>query len=722
MKKCLSGLLGMTAMFLAAADYQIKVFNDANRNGVWDSGEQPLPGIVVSNYTNLAITDTDGKAVLPVEDNYNMLWVHEPTGFRAVRRYQQSAGGNISFSLHAIPVKKSTKFIQLADTESNNLSNILPEVKSLAAKLNTDFILVSGDLCRFPGIAIHADTLNEKTMDCEVIYTIGNHDIVSNQEDGTNYQDYLGPYWYSFERNNLLFIALPMHYGEVEMPYDLKDFGDWLKKLLAILPADQKIVLLGHNLPGQQMPPVIPSNSGNVELGNRLAGVFFGHWHMNMVLHDPNGNGSAYCVANPNKAGIDHDPATIRFAEIADNGQVQSRLIWTDYKGYVRPTAFFKALPKTSAESLQFLNSTTHNAYFPQITADKITPAWVQQIPQSFQYSTPLLMDNFLYIGVADDAEGLNGGVIKVNASTGKIAGGYNTGYSVRNSLAADGQNTVFGSDVRGNVFAINADTMKPVFTIPATRAGVPPVMNGVTLENNVLYAGLCTDLKAIDTTNGNVLWQNSAWKGSHTFNGVLTLTDDLVISVSNWRGVFANRRDNGELSWQRTERNMIYNSATPVYADGKLWVKSGTAVYVLNPADGSEINEFKISGADVQSAAPVVVLPECLIVATSKRGIVALDKNTGSELWSFEQIGTALADAYPYAFKTKTVEAPVVVTAESVWFGAADGVLYQLDVKTGKQKSAINLGSQVLSAPLIFNDRLYITTAAGNLYAFELK
>jgi len=44
------------------------VFEDTNRNGSRDGGEVGVPGVGVSNGTDVAVTDAEGRWSLPVED------------------------------------------------------------------------------------------------------------------------------------------------------------------------------------------------------------------------------------------------------------------------------------------------------------------------------------------------------------------------------------------------------------------------------------------------------------------------------------------------------------------------------------------------------------------------------------------------------------------------------------------------------------------------------
>lgn len=626
--------------------------------------------------------------------------------------------------MYKVPTHDSVKFLTIADAETGDLSPITANVKQLAHEYDVDFIYIAGDLCRKYGIIEHAEEINEEKMGRETIYTIGNHDIVAPFEDGTNYEDYLAPFWYSFERSGVLFIVVPMSYGDVVLPYNLKTFGDWLKTMLTILPQDMKIVLLSHEVPGRVLPPTIPSNFGNVELGSRLAGAFFGHWHLNMVLHDPQTGAAAYGTAPPHKAGIDHDAGSYRFATIRPNGEISSSLIFHEYPENPRSYQLIKPLPATQEEVTTLYNSPAHNGAKADIEVTELQPAWIAELPTEIGAngriwnSSPLLIDNKLFIGITDDAEGKSGGVAIFSASTGKFIKFIKLGYSVKNSLAYNG-GAVYGNDSRGNIFSIDANTLNLNWIVSARTGGVPPTNNGVIALDGVVYGGFAYELKAVDAS-GKVVWQNSEWKGSHSCVGCYTIANNMLIANSVWGGTFANDLKSGKLIWKRTERPTIYTAATPVFADGAIWIKGEKIVHALNPQTGEDI--FKVDlKTDLQSATPIVVLPQAIIVTTSYQGIFAISRQTGETIWNFKDIGIGLIDTIPYNQNSKTVEAPLTVTQDMVWFGALDGYLYGLELTTGKLKQKYNLSAPIIAAPVVLKDRVYVAPMGRNIYAFEV-
>ena len=92
---------------------------------------------------------------------------------------------------------------------------------------------------------------------------------------------------------------------------------------------------------------------------------------------------------------------------------------------------------------------------------------------------------------------------------------------------------------------------------------------------------------------------------------------------------------------------------------------------------------------------------------------IVALNKKDGSKVWEKQM--------------SYTWSSPVCVYNESgkghVIYGASDGVLYELDGKTGEMESTLKISDgNIEASPAIYNDIMIIGTRAGRICGVKLK
>lgn len=77
-----AALLAFLAASPAFADtIRGRVFEDLNANARWDTGEPGLPGVAVSDGTQLVATDADGRYALEVDDDCTVFAI-KPAGFR----------------------------------------------------------------------------------------------------------------------------------------------------------------------------------------------------------------------------------------------------------------------------------------------------------------------------------------------------------------------------------------------------------------------------------------------------------------------------------------------------------------------------------------------------------------------------------------------------------------------------------------------------------------
>lgn len=92
---------------------------------------------------------------------------------------------------------------------------------------------------------------------------------------------------------------------------------------------------------------------------------------------------------------------------------------------------------------------------------------------------------------------------------------------------------------------------------------------------------------------------------------------------------------------------------------------------------------------------------------------LVALDKNSGEEVWRLEM------DNYCWSSPVDIYDSygkGYIMQADSV------GNLYLIEGKTGKILNVINLGSNIESSPAIFNDTLVVATRGGKIFGVKVN
>ena len=250
--------LAMTTLS-GAAPLTGLVFNDANGNGVRDSGEAGLAGIEVSNGETVVRTDSNGAYA--IDPGPEPVFVVKPSGWalaedaRHLTKFYNASGGD--FALAKAEEPAAFKVLVFTDTQPADPKELGYFEKTLvtprAGKSGCAFGVTLGDLVYdrpdlFGGIQ---DAVAQIGIPWH--HVPGNHDINvlagSEQDAVAAYEGAFGPSTYAFRYAHATFLALddvrprggPRYVGGF-MPSQLSFLG----AVIHDTPADDLIVLLLH--------------------------------------------------------------------------------------------------------------------------------------------------------------------------------------------------------------------------------------------------------------------------------------------------------------------------------------------------------------------------------------------------------------------------------------------------------------------------------------------
>jgi hypothetical protein len=246
------------------------IFNDANGNGVFDSSEQPVSGVVVSNQLEIVTTDAAGRYQLPADEN-TIVFVSVPTDWQTVGSWWHTVASSdsISFGLRAERQPRSFRFIHASDPhiDSAHIERVR-RFRTLADSIGPALTLLSGDLIydaasqREPRARGFFEMFVTEMKPLRTPYwTVpGNHDhfgIIPSRShvpathplyNRGMYRHYLGPDYYSFNYGGVHFIGLntvqlddSAYYGGV----DSLQLA-WMTRDVAALSASTPIVMFSH--------------------------------------------------------------------------------------------------------------------------------------------------------------------------------------------------------------------------------------------------------------------------------------------------------------------------------------------------------------------------------------------------------------------------------------------------------------------------------------------
>jgi hypothetical protein len=262
------------------------VFNDANGNGVLDSHEQPISGVVVSNQLDVVTTDAAGRYQLSADEK-TIVFVSVPTDWQTAGSWWHTVASSdsISFGLRAEPQPRSFRFIHASDTHIDTAHvDRVRRFTALADSISPALTLIAGDLI-YDAMSqqeprarrFFEQFLAEMKLRAPYWTVPGNHDhfgIIPSRSHVPEthplynrgmYRLYLGPEYYSFNYGGVHFIGL-----DTVQPDDSAYYGGvdslqlaWLTRDVAALPASMPIVVFAH-IP---LASGLESMSGYLDMG-----------------------------------------------------------------------------------------------------------------------------------------------------------------------------------------------------------------------------------------------------------------------------------------------------------------------------------------------------------------------------------------------------------------------------------------------------------------------
>ena len=145
------------------------------------------------------------------------------------------------------------------------------------------------------------------------------------------------------------------------------------------------------------------------------------------------------------------------------------------------------------------------------------------------------------------------------------------------------------------------------------------------------------------------------------------------------------------------------------------LIVADDDAIMLIDLETGNMTNKTKMEGYNFSSSAKPLVSGDMAYIPTATKGVVAYSLTEKKVKWELP-VGKALVYTAPYTSgDSQTVESDIIEKDEKLIFAASDGYVYVAD-KSGKILEKINVGSPVLSTPIVLEDAVVVADFSGML------
>lgn len=343
---------------------------------------------------------------------------------------------------------------------------------------------------------------------------------------------------------------------------------------------------------------------------------------------------------------------------------------------------------------------------------------WVANAGSNIFMTSPLIAEQKVFVATTDDNVSLNACICAFDFNTGRPLWKFRTENSIKNTIAYE-NGIILAQDASCNLYALHAESGKLLWKQYINLDNYPYLTEGLTVSNGVVYAGIGAGLSAYDLKTGHTIWTNQDWKQREGATTTLTVADNVLISGTQWGGLYANDIRTGKQLWKLSDNGLSNRGASPVFKEGKLWIISSKSLFVIDPESGTILQQKELS-ANIDVTSTPLITEEEIIFGSADRGIIALDKSTLFNKWKMET-NPSLVYTAPYSTAPQAgVETSPVASQGIVYIGASDGYLYAIDQKTGIIKEKYHLGAPVFSTVAVSGNGMVVCDFAGNVYCLS--
>ena len=259
----------------------------------------------------------------------------------------------------------------------------------------------------------------------------------------------------------------------------------------------------------------------------------------------------------------------------------------------------------------------------------------------------------------------------------------------------------VYTSSYDGHVYALEADSGKELWEFPEPL--VAELKEAATESPETTTRTIGVD--ASGTTTSVSMVEPAMKVGDFSYSS--PIIEDGVLYLGNLdRHLYAITALDGTLQWRfRTDAAV---TSSPLYLNGALYFGSNDGhVYAVDVKQMKVL--WKHATGDWVNSSPNIV-DGVLYIGGNDRFIYALDVATGNEKWKSPTKGPAIP--IPAVYQNLVIGAG----------GSGDGTIYVLNKDNGSAFWQFNTGGKIDSDPVLVGDKLYVSSADGFLYAFQIR
>ena len=309
-------LLGCNAMHIAA---QLQ----DNIKGYVKCLGKGMPNILVTNGFDFALTNADGRYILPMNRNARFVYITTPSGYLPQITgglplfYQKLNEHNLTYDFVLTKItQQDNKHLFFVQTDvqvanDNDINGYGDYLKDICQYLKSEkkgrdaFVLDCGDIVGNTPSLFPTYIKKSETLELPIYRSIGNHDmeygVRSFEHSYKTFESYFGPIYYSYNRGKAHYIVLDNCFY-INRDYRYIGYIDertlqWIEKDLSYVPKDH-LVFVAMHIPTSstkkiQFNALLPDETSNASslydlLKGYNAHLISGHTHnnWNVVFND----------------------------------------------------------------------------------------------------------------------------------------------------------------------------------------------------------------------------------------------------------------------------------------------------------------------------------------------------------------------------------------------------------------------------------------------------
>lgn len=284
----------------------------------------------------------------------------------------------------------------------------------------------------------------------------------------------------------------------------------------------------------------------------------------------------------------------------------------------------------------------------------------------------------------------------------------YKAGEMISSTAAIVG-NHVYGASLKGEVFCLERDTGKVVWTYRSKESKdpktfLPGFKSSPTVTADAVYLGDEEGMfHAIDRATGKKRW---TFESGGEIVSSASVYEDKLLFGSYDNSLYCLKAADGSLAWKFETEGMV--NCTPAISGTSTFVTGcDEHLRIIDILTGKQTIDIPLNTYLIASPA---VVDNILYVGTYASEVVAVDWQAGKTVWAYKDPERE----FPY-------HSSAAVSGRYVVVGGQDKQVHCIDRATGKKVWVFPTKAKVNSSPVIVGDRVFVGSGDGNFYGLTL-